>query len=165
MHEPVALEVGVPAATIDMLRHGKPVADVPEKEAALIHLAREAVGAKQVTPATYATALALFGEEELLHYSVLIASYAQGAILLASWGRNCTITSRRDCRSRKSNEVLRRKHRCQKPFLQTIGLFLSRGYSDACFHSPGSKRISRWTMELSRCVLQNNAYLDSSVKP
>ena len=25
MHEPVALEVGVPAATIDMIRHGKPL--------------------------------------------------------------------------------------------------------------------------------------------
>jgi 4-carboxymuconolactone decarboxylase len=87
MHEPVALEVGVPAATIDMIRHGKPLADVPEKEAALIHLAREAVGAKQVTPATYATALTLFGEEELLHYSVLIASYAQGAILLCIVGQ------------------------------------------------------------------------------
>ena len=45
------------------------------------------MGAKQVTPATYATALALFGEEELLHYSVLIASYAQGAILLCIVGQ------------------------------------------------------------------------------
>ena len=87
MHEPVALEMGVPAATIDMIRHGRPLADVPEREAALIHLAREAVGAKQVTPATYATALALFGEEELLHYSVLIASYAQVAILLCIVGQ------------------------------------------------------------------------------
>ena len=43
--------------------------------------------AKLVTPATYATALALFGEEELLHYSVLIASYAQGAILLCIVGQ------------------------------------------------------------------------------
>ena len=87
MHEPVALELGVPAATIDMIRHGRPLADVPEREAALIHLAREAVGAKQVTPATYARALALFGEEELLHYSVLIASYAQVAILLCIVGQ------------------------------------------------------------------------------
>ena len=86
MHEPVALEVGVSAATIDMIRHGKPLADVPEKEAALF-ISREAVGAKQVTPATYATALALFGEEELLHYSVLIASYAQAAILLCIVGQ------------------------------------------------------------------------------
>jgi hypothetical protein len=59
----------------------------PEKESALIHLAREALGAKQVAPATYATALALFGEEELLHYSVLIASYAQSPILLCIVGQ------------------------------------------------------------------------------
>jgi 4-carboxymuconolactone decarboxylase len=87
MHEPLALEMGVPAATIDIIRHRRPLADVPEREATLIQLAREAVGAKQVTPAAYATALALFGEEELLHYSVLIASYAQVAILLCIVGQ------------------------------------------------------------------------------
>ena len=122
MHEPVALEVGVPAATIDMIRHGKPLADVPEKEAALIHLAREALGAKQVTPATYATALALFGEEELLHYSVLIASYAQGAILLCIVGRHSlSPVAGIAGAGRAFQKVLRRKHRCQKPFLRTIG--------------------------------------------
>jgi 4-carboxymuconolactone decarboxylase len=87
MHEPVARELGVPTATIDMIRHGKPLAGVPEKEAALINIAREAVGAKQVTPATYAKALALFGEEDLLHYSLLIASYAQTALLLCIVGQ------------------------------------------------------------------------------
>ncbi len=87
MHEPVALEMGVRAATIDMIRHGTPLVGVPAKEAALITIAREAVGAKQVTPATYANALALFGEEDLLHYSLLIASYAQTAILLCIVGQ------------------------------------------------------------------------------
>jgi len=87
MHEPVAREMGVPAATIDMIRHGKPLSGVPEKEAALINIAREAVGAKQVTPATYAKALALFGEEDLLHYSMLISNYAQTAILLCIVGQ------------------------------------------------------------------------------
>ena len=38
-------EMGVPAATIDMIRHRRAPADVTEREAALIHLAREAVGA------------------------------------------------------------------------------------------------------------------------
>ena len=87
MHEPVAIEVGVPAATIDMIRHGEPLEDVPAKEAALIHLAREALARQYVAPATYATALALFGEEELLHYSALIATYAQVAILLCIVGQ------------------------------------------------------------------------------
>ena len=73
------------------------------KKLRLFVLVSEAVGAKQVTPATYATALALFGEEGFLHYSMLIASYAQAAILLCIVGRNCAITSRRDCRSRKRN--------------------------------------------------------------
>jgi 4-carboxymuconolactone decarboxylase len=87
MHEPVAREMGVPAATIDMIRHGKPLWGVPEKEAALINIAREAVRAKQVTPATYAKALELFGEEDLLHYSMLIANYVQTAILLCIVGQ------------------------------------------------------------------------------
>ena len=87
MHEPVALEVGVSAATIDTIRHRRPLDDVPDKEAALIQLARESVGEKQVSSATYATALTLFGEEELLHYSLLIASYAQTAILLCIVGQ------------------------------------------------------------------------------
>ena len=90
-----------------MIRHGKPLADVPEKEAALIHLAREAVGAKQVTPATYATALALFGEEELLHYSVLIASYAQGAILLCIVGQELHDHQSPGLPEQKSIEALR----------------------------------------------------------
>jgi 4-carboxymuconolactone decarboxylase len=87
MHEPVARELGIPAETIDRVRHGKPLSGVPEREAALIHIAREAVGAKRVTPATYARALALFGEEELLHYSLLISNYAQNAILLCIVGQ------------------------------------------------------------------------------
>ena len=87
MHEPVAQELGISAETIDRVRHGKPLSGVPEREAALIHIAREAVGAKRVTPATYAKALALFGEEELLHYSLLISNYAQNAILLCIVGQ------------------------------------------------------------------------------
>lgn len=87
MHEPVALEVGVPAATIDRIRHGLPLLGIPEKEAALINIAREAVGAKKVRSETYAKALALFGEEDLLHYSMLISNYAQNAIMLCIVGQ------------------------------------------------------------------------------
>lgn len=87
MHEPVALDLGVPAATIDMIRHGRPLSNVPDDEAVLITLAREAVGAKAVNPETYKKALALFGEETLLHYSMLISNYAQTAILLCIVGQ------------------------------------------------------------------------------
>ena len=87
MHEPVAMEKGVAAQTVDMIRYRKPLAGVPEKEAALIELVRESVGAKNVTSATYARALALFGEEGLLHYAALIGNYAQTAIILGIAGQ------------------------------------------------------------------------------
>ena len=87
MHEPVAIEKGIAPQTVDIIRHRKPLAGVPEKEAALIELAREAVGAGKVSSATYARALALFGEEGLLHYSALIGNYAQTAIILCVFGQ------------------------------------------------------------------------------
>ena len=87
MHEPVAIEKGVAAKTVDMIRRRKPLSGVPEKEAALVELVREAVGAKNVTSATYARALALFGEEGLLHYAALIGNYAQTAIILGIVGQ------------------------------------------------------------------------------
>ncbi len=82
MHEPVAIARGVAAETVDIIRYRRPLIGVPDTEAVLIELAREAVGAKQVSPATYARALALLGEDGLLNFAALISSYAQTAILL-----------------------------------------------------------------------------------
>ena len=45
------------------------------------------LGAKKVSPTAYAKALALFGEETLLHYSMLISNYASTAILLCIVGQ------------------------------------------------------------------------------
>ena len=87
MHESVALNAGVAPQIIDTIRHGRPLTNVADKEAALIELAREAVGVKKVGPATYKNALALFGEETLLHYSLLISNYASTAILLGIVGQ------------------------------------------------------------------------------
>ena len=87
MHESVAIAKGVASQTVDIIRHRKPLAGVPENEAALIELVREAVGAGKVSPQTYARALALFGEEGLLHYSALIGNYAQTAIMLCVFGQ------------------------------------------------------------------------------
>ena len=87
MHEPVALEKGVAPETIDHIRHRRPLSGVPEKEAALVELAREAVGVGKVGSQTYARALALFGEQDLLHYAALIGSYAQTAIILGIFGQ------------------------------------------------------------------------------
>lgn len=87
MHEPVAREAGVSDASIEVIRHRRPLEGLPEQQVALISLARESIGDRRVRPATYARALALFGEEDLLHYSLLMASYVQHAIVLTVVGQ------------------------------------------------------------------------------
>jgi 4-carboxymuconolactone decarboxylase len=82
MHEPEALEEGVPASVIDAIKHRKPVAGLPEPEATVIELARQAIGAKKVAPDTYARAVRLFGETGVLNLAALIGSYAMTAIVL-----------------------------------------------------------------------------------
>ncbi|OGA96526.1 MAG: hypothetical protein A3G27_17065 [Betaproteobacteria bacterium RIFCSPLOWO2_12_FULL_66_14] len=82
MHEPVARNEGVPAAVIDAIKHRTPVAGLPQTEASVIELAREAIGRRKVTSETYAGALALFGEAELLNLVALMASYAMTAMVL-----------------------------------------------------------------------------------
>jgi 4-carboxymuconolactone decarboxylase len=83
MHEPVARQEKVPDAVIDAIKFRKPTAGLPETEAAVIELAREAVGAKKVSSATYARALKLLGEPGLLNIVALISSYASTAIVLS----------------------------------------------------------------------------------
>jgi 4-carboxymuconolactone decarboxylase len=82
MHEPVALEKGVAPETIDAIRHRKALAGVPEKEAVLIELVRESVGAKKVGPGTYARAIAAFGEEGVINYVALFSAYVMTAAVL-----------------------------------------------------------------------------------
>jgi 4-carboxymuconolactone decarboxylase len=83
MHEPEALKEGVPASVIDAIKHRKPVAGLPEPEATVIELARQAIGARNVTSETYARALQLFGETGVLNLAALIGTYAMTAIVLA----------------------------------------------------------------------------------
>jgi 4-carboxymuconolactone decarboxylase len=84
MHEPVALRQGVPAAVVEAIKYRKPLDGLPEAETAVIALARESIGAKKVSSATYARLLAAFGEEGLLAIVAILSSYAMTAILLAT---------------------------------------------------------------------------------
>ena len=82
MHEPVARQENVPEAVIDAIKFRKSTAGLPETEATLIELAREAVGRRKVSSATSARALKLFGEPQLLNFVALMSSYAMTAIVL-----------------------------------------------------------------------------------
>lgn len=82
-HEPAGRKAGLEPEIIDVVRYRKPLDGLGEREAALIALGREAIGAHKVSSKTFADALRIFGKELLLHYVSLMGNYAGTAILLA----------------------------------------------------------------------------------
>ena len=81
-HEPEGLRQGVSQATIDIIKFRKPTAGLPEDEAVIIDLGREAMGAHKVTPATYSRAIKQFGAKKLVDLMGLIGNYMATATLL-----------------------------------------------------------------------------------
>jgi len=84
LHEMEAVAVGLAPSTIDVVRNRKPLAQVPEREAAVIQMGREIFGTHALSSATYARALKLFGTGNLVDVLDLMATYsATGARLTA----------------------------------------------------------------------------------
>ena len=83
-HEPAALKAGVSPQIIDIVKYRKPLAGVPEKEATIIELGREAVGKHKVSPETFARALRIFGDRKLVNIVCLMGDYASTAIMLST---------------------------------------------------------------------------------
>ena len=84
-HEPEALKEGVPASVIDVIKHRRTTAGLDEGDAVLIDLGREMYGAKKVSSATFARALAKFGPRQLVDVVCLMGNYAATAGLLAAF--------------------------------------------------------------------------------
>ncbi len=84
MNELAAAEI-VDANVIDQIRDGLPVADIDEKDAALIAFGRELFGNNTVSAATYARALALFGQTDLVDLVESMAQHARDAIVLIAF--------------------------------------------------------------------------------
>lgn len=82
-HEPEALKAGVPAAVIEAIKHRRPTAGLPEADAAMIELGREAFGRKRVSPAVFARAHRAFGTRLLIDVISLMGNYVATAALLA----------------------------------------------------------------------------------
>jgi 4-carboxymuconolactone decarboxylase len=83
-HEETAGEVGLAQSIIDIVKYNKPVpSNLGEKEAAIINLCREILGGdNQVSSATYATAVALFGRKQLVEFVALLGGYTATAMVL-----------------------------------------------------------------------------------
>ena len=81
-HEPVALQVGVPQATIDAIKHRLPLEGIDAEDALIVQLGRETFGARKLSSQTYAKALARFGVRRLVDLAALMGNYASTAAVL-----------------------------------------------------------------------------------
>ena len=68
MNELAALEDGLEPSIIELVRHRGPVTGLPEKEAVLIEFGRELFAEHNVSSQTYARALEIFGERDLVDF-------------------------------------------------------------------------------------------------
>ncbi|MYI75726.1 MAG: carboxymuconolactone decarboxylase family protein, partial [Acidobacteria bacterium] len=82
VNEPLAREAGLEADLIDIVRHGRPLAGVDEKDSALIAFGREMFGDHNVSAETYARAERAFGVQDLVDIVRLMGEHAAEAIVL-----------------------------------------------------------------------------------
>ena len=82
INEPLARDAGVEAELIDIVRDGRPLAGVDEKDAALIAFGREMFGDHNVSAETYARAERAFGVQDLVDVVRLMGERAAEAIVL-----------------------------------------------------------------------------------
>ena len=85
LNEPLALEAGVEPAVIDLIRKGLAVDGLDEKDAVLVEFARELFGSYNVEASTYARAVSVFGETDLVDIVALMGAHAADAAVLAGF--------------------------------------------------------------------------------
>jgi 4-carboxymuconolactone decarboxylase len=81
-HEPAALKAGLDPKTIDIVKYRKPIAGVPDQEAAIIKLGREVLKDKKVSSETYAEAVKVFGVQAVIEIVLLMANYTMTSVIL-----------------------------------------------------------------------------------
>ena len=81
-HEPTARQAGLDAQVIEAVRRNSPLDGLPQREAAVIRLGREAIGERLVRPETYAEAERLLGRQALVSLTAVMAAYAGTALML-----------------------------------------------------------------------------------
>jgi 4-carboxymuconolactone decarboxylase len=88
MNELTARKDGLDPMVIDIVRDRKPLTGAAEKEAAIIAFGRELFGKHMVTAETYARALKIFGETDLVDLVDLMAEHATNAALLTAFDQH-----------------------------------------------------------------------------
>src|SRR3984885_4294047 len=78
-HEPEALQVGVPADIIDIIKHRKSTQGIDETYAAIIELGRQTFGDHKVTSAAFARDRKIIEPTKLVELVLLMGNYAAPA--------------------------------------------------------------------------------------
>jgi 4-carboxymuconolactone decarboxylase len=84
-NELAARKEGLEPAIIDVIRLAKPPTGLGEKETAIIQFGRELFGKHYVSAETYARALKIFGERDLVDFVNLMALHADDGTLLIAF--------------------------------------------------------------------------------
>ena len=88
LHEMEATAVGLDPDTIDVVRHRRPLTGLGDREAVVIQLGRELFGSHELSSATYARAVSLLGESNLVDLVGLMARYSGVAVRLTAFNQH-----------------------------------------------------------------------------
>ena len=83
--EPESLRIGVPQATVDIIKNRKSTRGLPELEAAIIEFGRELFQTHKISTATFARMRKLFEPHQLVDLVLLMGNYTGTALLLAAF--------------------------------------------------------------------------------
>jgi 4-carboxymuconolactone decarboxylase len=87
LHEMQAIAVGLDPAEIDVVRNRKPLAGLPEREALVLKMAHEIFAGHQLTSATFAEGLKIFGQKNFVDIIGLMANYSGTSATLSAFNQ------------------------------------------------------------------------------
>jgi 4-carboxymuconolactone decarboxylase len=81
-HEPAALKAGVAQPVIDVVKYGRDVSGLGEKEAAIIRFGRQLFREKKMSSDVFAKTVELFGRQGTVELTALMGDYQLNGLLL-----------------------------------------------------------------------------------
>jgi 4-carboxymuconolactone decarboxylase len=87
-HEPTALKVGVPQATVDVIKFRKDASGVAGKEGLVINVGRQIFRDHKLDSATYAKAMDAFGKQGLVELVAIMGDYSANALFLHTFDQH-----------------------------------------------------------------------------
>jgi 4-carboxymuconolactone decarboxylase len=87
-HEPAALKAGIPQTVIDVVKYGRDVSGLGEKEAAIIRFGRALFREKKMSSKVFAKTVSLFDRQGTAELTALMGDYQLNGLLLKVAGQH-----------------------------------------------------------------------------